>query len=385
MERIKDRLFDYRYLYPLFLSRINRVKHLNNNNWASTNVEEHLIKLQSGLNFVEEGIYPYDCLLGISGGKDSTYVLYSLVEKYRLKVLTFTFDNLFLSEAARKNINTIVKDLHVDHFYYTFPPDIQREIYRQAITRLGSPCFGCSFWVYIVSNYLALEKSIPLVIHGREPLQMFKELHNKSFDPFLPFLQSNLTPFHPQKNKCMSMKALQKAFLYFKRGFNKSLMDSVKKRFFPLDPADIPAERFPEFLGYFLYHPYDKQKINNDTRWARLEDHSDCVIHDAAEYMRKQVAGCSVAESEIYTAVRQKTLNLDQAKKQINALGYLRNKPVEAIALLCEKTGINPADFDTIIKSNRTRNGLLKKYLHFRNYFRRNHFVRVHLGEGEPV
>lgn len=346
MDRVRDRLFDYGHLHPLFLSRINRIK----------------------------GKYPYDCLLGISGGKDSTYVLYSLVKDYHLKVLTFTFDNLFLSEAARKNIKTIIEDLEVEHFYYAFPPHIQQKLYRQAITRLGSPCFGCSFLLYIVSNYIALEKSIPLVFHGREPVQMFKELHSKSFDPFLPFLESNLYPYHPGKNKRMSMKALHRAFLYFKKGFDRNLIDTVKNEFFPLDPAGVPAERFPEFLGYFLYHAYERQKIEADTRWIRLEHHSDCVIHDAAEYMKKQVAGCSVAESEIYTAVRLDFLDLAQAKKQVAALGYLRNIPGQAVALLCEKTGINPDDFDTIIQSNRIRNGLLKMYLRFRNLFRWNPF-----------
>ena len=46
----------------------------------------------------------YDCLVGMSGGKDSTYVAYVLKEKYGLSILGYTFDNGFLSETARGNI-----------------------------------------------------------------------------------------------------------------------------------------------------------------------------------------------------------------------------------------------------------------------------------------
>jgi amino acid adenylation domain-containing protein len=45
----------------------------------------------------------YDCLLLYSGGKDSTYVLYRLVE-LGLKVLAFTFDNGYISQTAFENI-----------------------------------------------------------------------------------------------------------------------------------------------------------------------------------------------------------------------------------------------------------------------------------------
>ena len=37
----------------------------------------------------------YDALVPLSGGKDSTYVLYLALKKYGLNVLTYTFDNAF--------------------------------------------------------------------------------------------------------------------------------------------------------------------------------------------------------------------------------------------------------------------------------------------------
>ena len=60
----------------------------------------------------------YDCLLLFSGGKDSSYALYRLVEM-GWKVLTFTFDNGFISDVAFSNIERITSKLGVENIICT--------------------------------------------------------------------------------------------------------------------------------------------------------------------------------------------------------------------------------------------------------------------------
>ena len=55
----------------------------------------------------------YDCLVGFSGGKDSTYIIYQLKETYGMRVLAFTFDNGFSTEYGRNNIENALAKLHV--------------------------------------------------------------------------------------------------------------------------------------------------------------------------------------------------------------------------------------------------------------------------------
>lgn len=55
----------------------------------------------------------YDCLIGLSGGVDSTYIAY-LVKKYDLRALAVHFDNGWNSEIAVQNINNIVSNLGCD-------------------------------------------------------------------------------------------------------------------------------------------------------------------------------------------------------------------------------------------------------------------------------
>jgi N-acetyl sugar amidotransferase len=56
---------------------------------------------------------PYDCLIGVSGGVDSTYVAY-LVKKMGLRPLAVHMDNGWDSELAVKNIEETLKRLGID-------------------------------------------------------------------------------------------------------------------------------------------------------------------------------------------------------------------------------------------------------------------------------
>lgn len=62
----------------------------------------------------------YDCLIGLSGGVDSSYVAH-LVKKLGLRPLAAHFDCGWNSETAVKNIEHIVQKLNID--LYTFVVD----------------------------------------------------------------------------------------------------------------------------------------------------------------------------------------------------------------------------------------------------------------------
>lgn len=59
----------------------------------------------------------YDCLIGVSGGVDSTYVAY-LVKQLGLKPLAVHFDNGWNSALAVSNIEKILKKLDIDLYTY---------------------------------------------------------------------------------------------------------------------------------------------------------------------------------------------------------------------------------------------------------------------------
>ena len=61
---------------------------------------------------------PYDCLIPISGGKDSTFVLYTMIKKYKVHPLAISFDHGFYRPHHIQNRDRIIRKLGVDFLLF---------------------------------------------------------------------------------------------------------------------------------------------------------------------------------------------------------------------------------------------------------------------------
>ena len=72
----------------------------------------------------------YDCVVGISGGVDSSFLLYLLKKKYQLRPLAVTLDNGWSSEIAVKNIKTMTDALDIDLETYVIEYEEIKDLIR---------------------------------------------------------------------------------------------------------------------------------------------------------------------------------------------------------------------------------------------------------------
>ncbi|AZC24459.1 7-cyano-7-deazaguanine synthase [Pseudomonas sessilinigenes] len=126
-----------------------------------------------------------DCMLLFSGGKDSTYVLHQLVDM-QLKVMTYTFDNGFISRQAFDNIARITSDLNIEHVTGTHAQ--MREVFRESLQRHSTVCKGCFKALLDHSLVLADQRGINLIFTGMSRGQIVEErlrfFHDRNiFDP----------------------------------------------------------------------------------------------------------------------------------------------------------------------------------------------------------
>lgn len=78
----------------------------------------------------------YDCLVGLSGGVDSSTVLHYAITEYGLRPLCFSIDNGYNSPLADENIMRLVEGLKVPFFRYTIDLDKFKEL-QDAFMRAG--------------------------------------------------------------------------------------------------------------------------------------------------------------------------------------------------------------------------------------------------------
>lgn len=108
----------------------------------------------------------YDCIIGVSGGVDSTYLLY-LSKKFGLNPLAVHFDNGWNSELAVNNIETVTQKLGIDLQTFVIDwnefKDVQRSYFFAGVIDLEVPTDHA---IYGALYTMALENNIKLILSG---------------------------------------------------------------------------------------------------------------------------------------------------------------------------------------------------------------------------
>ncbi len=291
------------------------------------------------------GQYDYDALVGLSGGKDSSYVAWKMKTEYGLKIKSFTFENGFLTGKARENIDRIVERIGLDHFYYKPDWGVHRSLYRAAVKILGDPCVACGFTGYFLAIKLCHELKIPFFVHGRSPFQMYRNYYKGSNDLFIQMNEANL-----QWNSFADIARLYRELYFSVRKIIDSLLEDSPDRQRFYDEFFLPPDRLdehfaPEFIGFFLFEPYEEGKIKEQLTanglWTPMPTHADCHIHAAAEYMFKNIHGIHLDTAETSAKLRFGAIDRQKARQDMATSILSRDELKNSIAELCSSLGIN--------------------------------------------
>jgi hypothetical protein len=149
-------------------------------NRADANVEElsRLAREQDLEHTLQtcRGAGDFDCLVNLSGGKDSCYLVYRLLVDYKLRVLAFTTD-MNVPPVAWENIRRTISTLGVKHVVYTPPKGFYQKLFRFLLTNqedrgaVRTVCYVCAPLFEGYSLRLAVEQRIPVVFAGYSPGQ----------------------------------------------------------------------------------------------------------------------------------------------------------------------------------------------------------------------
>jgi len=138
-------------------------------------------RLDQLIESVKGGDSVYDAIVAYSGGKDSTYTLKLLRDRYNLRLLALTFDNHFISQTAWENINKVTDKLEIDCIRFKPPWPLVKTLFSRAakedifpvptLLRASAICTACIGIIKSIVLKIALEMSIPLVGFGWSPGQ----------------------------------------------------------------------------------------------------------------------------------------------------------------------------------------------------------------------
>ncbi len=130
--------------------------------WDSEKKEKELVSIIEKYR----GKFQYDAIVPFSGGKDSAWVAYLLVKKYKMKILLVTYDSNFRRPVHLRNIDRLVRKLGVDHVTHRSDQKVIKKTMLEALKRKGDFCWFCHTGVVTFPVRAAIMYKTPLLIWG---------------------------------------------------------------------------------------------------------------------------------------------------------------------------------------------------------------------------
>lgn len=304
-----------------------------NEKWDGIDFDAQAVELDRILGRYRGSAQPYDCLIGLSGGKDSVYAAYILKQR-GMHPLACTFDNGFLTDEARHNIASAVSALGIGHEYVQPDPTELRALFAHFITNAGEFCSVCNVGIRSALYRTAEAHGITLIVSG----------------------QSNRTEANSPKEFFTCSNG------YFHNVARGTFPEADIARFMHVSQLQRVVKHVTHsavFLQLPSYMPWReeefKRTLATELGWqgAVGQQHADCTMSDAKEYLKLKKFGVTEYTAKLSSLIRDGQLTRAEALERVaGQVADLEERGPEIRARIQQAFGLTDQEFDTALEAS---------------------------------
>ena len=299
-----------------------------NSNNASSQIAEQIIRDGKGRK--------YDCIAGVSGGRDSTYTLLT-AKRLGLRPLAVHFDNGWNSEISVKNIKKACEKLEVDLVTIVADweefKDLQVSFLKAATPDADIPT---DYAIYSVLFYMANKEGVHYILNG----------HSFRTEGTSPISWTYMDPLY--------VKSVHKKFGKIKRFKSFPHMTFLKLQFY------IWIKRIKEVRLMEHIH-YNKNEVDKELievlGWEYYggHHHENLYTKFFQSYYLPEKFNIDKRKTELSALVRSGQITRDVALNEIELNPY--QVDLSLVRYTLNKLGISENEWQVIMKSpNKTHN-----------------------------
>jgi N-acetyl sugar amidotransferase len=273
----------------------------------------------------------YDCILGISGGVDSTYLAY-VAKELGLRALIVHYDNGWNSELAVKNIENIAKELDFDLFTYVNDweefADLQLAFFRASVIDIEL------LTDHAISGILfkiARERNIRYILTGS----------NNSTEGILP------ANWYHWKSDALNISAIHKRF-----GKKKITTYPLLGFFERLYYTRVLGIRMISLLDYIDYVKEDAKKIITEkVKWRDYggKHHESVFTRFYQSYILPRKFGVDKRKAHLSSLIVSGQMTRDEALEELKKDIYEKELLRQDKAFVLKKLGLSEEEFEEIM------------------------------------
>lgn len=294
----------------------------------------------------------HDCIIPVSGGKDSHYQVWLLKKKYGLNPLLVTFNHAFNTPAGNRNLENLVEKSGCDLIRYTAGLDSVRRISRHMLETVGDLTWHYHAGIRTLPFQIAVKYNIPLVVWGEHG---FAELTGiVTLEDFVEFTRWT--------RKEHDMRGYEPADLIGKGGITEH---DIAPYLYP-DDEDIArvgvrgiylSNFFPwnaKAQGEAMIREWDFGTVSyrrerTFSLYSKIEDHANDV-HDYLKYLK---FGYGRATDDASMEIRHGRLTREEGLRMVEQ--YDATEP-STLGFYCDFLGISKDEFYRFVEPMRDQN-----------------------------
>ena len=237
----------------------------------------------------------YDCVVPVSGGKDSTYVLYYAVKKLGLKVICVNYDSGFQSKLAMRNMNRACEILGVPFVIYKADFQERVKIVKGILNiakTVGIPlgiCANCHNGIRSASMRVAKLHGVKTIISGTTQYERFgtNPVTGTKYS-VRRLAKCNLPRILPGLIRVSALIGLERIRLG---------MPILDGRHFFGDTANVKTVHLFDYIPWACMHKDIVGLLAKEVGWEHSKervDRFDCLLHPFLNYKWFRETGISL-------------------------------------------------------------------------------------------
>lgn len=302
----------------------------------------------------------YDCIIGVSGGVDSTFVAWK-VKELGLRPLAIHFDNGWDSELAVNNINQTLKILGIDLFTHVMDweefKDLQMSFLKASVVNVEIPTdHGINAILFRMANKIGTR----FILTGS----------NIASESIMPYAWAHYN------QDLRNMKAIHRRFGKVKMKTEPTI--SIPRYFFNVFVKRI---RFVPFLNYIEYNKVEaKEFLKKELGWRDYggKHYESVWTRFFQGYYLPAKFGYDKRRAHLSSLICSEQMTRNEALAEMETPVYPQDLLREDMQFVLKKFSLTSEEFDAIIKAPNkwhyeypSHYFLFHKLIKYKNIFRK--------------
>lgn len=291
----------------------------------------------------------HDCIIPVSGGKDSHYQVWLLKEKYKMNPLLVTFNHIFNSPAGIRNLENLVSKSGCDLIRFTAGTDSVRRLSRYMLETVGDLTWHYHAGIRTLPFQVAVKYNIPLIVWGEHG---FAELTGiVSLEDFVEFTRWT--------RKEHDMRGYEPTDLIGKGGITrKDILPYVYPSDEDIEKCEVRGIYLSNFVDWdakkhaelmikeWGFGAVSFERDRSFVQYAKIEDHANDV-HDYLKYLK---FGYGRATDDASMEIRHGRMTREEG---VQLVKYYDHREPISLPVYCDFLGISKEKFYDIVEPMR--------------------------------